>query len=68
MREEATFVLRAWRDGGDWHASLEDLRSARRWVFGDLESCWAFVQERLASPFAPQTSSQEAESPEERQK
>lgn len=68
MREETTFVLRAWRDGGDWHASLEDLRSARRWVFRDLESCWVFMQERLASPFTPRGSSQETESAEESQK
>lgn len=45
-------MLRLWRDGDepeDWRASMEDVRTHRRELFGTLASLIAFLEARTST-------------------
>lgn len=48
-----TYLLRLWRAGSaeepDWRAALENPRTGERQAFGDLESLFAFLQEKTGT-------------------
>ena len=43
------FLLRVWRTGGTWRASLEDPRTGRRHGFADPRDLVAFLDEHLGA-------------------
>ncbi len=43
--EQQAFMLRMWPAGGDWQASLQEVKTGRRIGFSNLESLFTFLMD-----------------------
>ncbi len=47
-RDESTYILRLWSDGGTYRVQLEDLRNHEKQLFLDVREFEVFLEERVA--------------------
>ncbi len=47
-RDESSYLLRLWSDGGEYRLQLENLRTAEKQLFKDVREFEVFIEERVA--------------------
>ena len=47
-RDESTYILRVWSDGGTYRVQLEDVTTKEKHGFKDVRDFEVFLEERIA--------------------